>query len=413
MNASHIPLQLREAAADGGDAANLLDSRLRDVPAIQSQESQKLLRNFLKGQTNLDNQDLSKKLAVIRKQLGTTKGLGQESLKDIEGLLKSLEAYTGHKFDPQDTALQDMVKRFAAKPALAGDSQPGFPPRGAPDRTPSKPREPSRPPSHLPLETPPPPAPEGRQTTALAKWLAEGVERIKPGPALTNSPAWKQMTESLNRYKLAGDASFRLDSADSLFRRWGLDSSFNKLFSPAQWSFRPQLPTPSLPNVANWLPSFGPGGPIGTGVPSLSGATPGGLWRGLLWIAVLLILAGAGWLVLTRRRRAVAEAADRAAHDLGPWPIPPDRVRTAAELVRAFEYLSLLILGSPARNWNHRHIAVALADTTVDAERRRAAFALATAYEHARYAPAGYALSTDELGAARENLCLLAGAPSA
>lgn len=412
-NPSHIPLQLPDAPTDASGAESLLDSRLRNVPAIQDQQVQQLLRDMLKDPTKL-SKDLSKPFATLRDQLSPTKGVDQESLKAIQAILAGLEKQTGQKLDVNDGFLQDMVKRYAAKAGPEGEPRRGSPRRGPPSGTRPRARERSTPPSHAPVDSAPPPAArDGQQTTALAKQLAELAERIKPGPALTNSPAWKRMTESLSRYKLANDPAFGLSSADSLLGRWGLDTSLGKLFSPERWSFRPQLPTPALPNVTNWLPSLGQGGGRwGAGAPGLPAAPAGGVWRGLLWIVVLLIVGGAVWLALTWRRLARVEAAERASEDFGPWPVSPGRVSTPAELIRAFEYLSLLVLGGAARNWNHRHIAAALADAGAGAERRRAAFALAAAYEHARYAPAGHALSADELGAARQHLCVLAGAPT-
>jgi hypothetical protein len=99
---------------------------------------------------------------------------------------------------------------------------------------------------------------------------------------------------------------------------------------------------------------------------------------------------------------------------LGPWPVQPALVRTREELVRAFEYLSLLRLGKAARSWNHRQIAANLGGVTSAAtECGEAAARLAQAYEHARYAPAADELPDRELEAARRDLCLLAGVAGA
>ena len=70
---------------------------------------------------------------------------------------------------------------------------------------------------------------------------------------------------------------------------------------------------------------------------------------------------------------------------LGPWPLDPARVATRAELIQAFEYLSLLHCGEPARAWHHRAIADCLGGN--EAGRRDAAAQLAELYEQARYAP--------------------------
>ena len=102
-------------------------------------------------------------------------------------------------------------------------------------------------------------------------------------------------------------------------------------------------------------------------------------------------------------------------------------VATREEVIRAFEYLSLLRLGPAARNWNHRTIACQLANPSEPgpASARlfsqrlgrsgrvsglaEAAQTLADVYEKARYAPASDDLPSSALAAARTELCLLAG----
>src|SRR5262249_47515570 len=125
----------------------------------------------------------------------------------------------------------------------------------------------------------------------------------------------------------------------------------------------PNLPRPNvkLPRINLRPPNL----------PSAGGlaATSAGLLdvvQGLL----LLLLAAAMGLVLWRVLAARAtEAAAR--RGLGPWPIDPGRVATRADLIRAFEYLSLLHCGERARAWHHRAIADCLGGT--EAARRAAA----------------------------------------
>jgi hypothetical protein len=81
-------------------------------------------------------------------------------------------------------------------------------------------------------------------------------------------------------------------------------------------------------------------------------------------------------------------------------------VATRQELIQAFEYLSLLRCGEPARAWHHHAIADRLGGT--EAERREAAERLAALYEQARYAPA--AGTEPDWSAARGPLTTLAGA---
>jgi hypothetical protein len=95
--------------------------------------------------------------------------------------------------------------------------------------------------------------------------------------------------------------------------------------------------------------------------------------------------------------------------------VDPAQVATRQDLIRAFEYLSLLRLGPAARSWNHRAIAARLSAEPSDAaaERRCAAAHLAGLYERARYAPPGDPLPDGEVRDARRDLCLLAGVAAA
>jgi hypothetical protein len=137
------------------------------------------------------------------------------------------------------------------------------------------------------------------------------------------------------------------------------------------------------------------------------------------------------WKAMAWRRATVAER--RAGLRLGPWPVHPDRVRTPEELIRAFEYLAVLCLGTVSRSWNHRAIAAGLTGEPptglgvdwlpglsespgrppADDEQRLAATQLAALYEQARYAPPGEPLPEAALAAARRDLCLLGGVPVA
>ncbi|HEV3237924.1 MAG TPA: hypothetical protein VGZ25_13110 [Gemmataceae bacterium] len=131
--------------------------------------------------------------------------------------------------------------------------------------------------------------------------------------------------------------------------------------------------------------------------------------------SLILILAfvGIAFLVIWRGLAQRNEhAARHARFNLGPWPVTPGQVRSGAELIKAFEYLSLLFLGRAARTLNHHEIAKHLGQTKEIAgfEQLQATEALAALYEQARYAPWGAALPESDLSMARRHLSLLAGA---
>ena len=87
----------------------------------------------------------------------------------------------------------------------------------------------------------------------------------------------------------------------------------------------------------------------------------------------------------------------------------PRAINTREDVVKAFEYLSVLICGPSARTWTHSTIADALSELA--ATHGETAVMLARLYELARYAPLDEPLTRDELMEARELVCGLAGVP--
>jgi hypothetical protein len=167
-----------------------------------------------------------------------------------------------------------------------------------------------------------------------------------------------------------------------------------------------KMPSVSAPGLNSNVSSALPSGPT-----TLEAG--GSILTVFLVLALLVVFAIVAWKFRAWFAGDAALAAEGAWH-LGPWPVQPALVRTREELIRAFEYLSLLRLGRPARNWNHHQIAAELGQTKdVPANGPIAAVRLASVYEHARYAPAADLLADPELEAARRDLCLLAGVPGA
>jgi hypothetical protein len=166
----------------------------------------------------------------------------------------------------------------------------------------------------------------------------------------------------------------------------------------------PQPHFPSLPRFGSMLSTPNLGG--------MSGITTAGVGKVILSILFLGVLGFIFWRAGTwwEKHRERLQKAWR----LGPWPVLPGEVSTRADLVRAFEYLSLLRLGLAARTCHHLELAERIGDQpALDRDRRReAAATLASLYEQARYTPEDETLSPESLARARRELSYLAGAPA-
>jgi hypothetical protein len=241
----------------------------------------------------------------------------------------------------------------------------------------------------------------------LGEYFESFASKIKP--EWRNSPAAHRFVRALTERMgekdgrwgpLADGASTMVDKIGQMSRATHLDRLL-----PANWSQNLKFPSMPTLNVGQHLPSLPSPGPVSVGA-SGPAAQGGGslLWTivGLAGLAVLIWAAGKryprGVDVVTQMRR-----------QLGPWPVNPGKVASREELIRAFEYLSVLQIGPAARNWNHRHIAKNLGGgkrlpTAVTTAER-----LATLYERARYTPADEDLPADALAEARRGLCAFAG----
>jgi len=128
-------------------------------------------------------------------------------------------------------------------------------------------------------------------------------------------------------------------------------------------------------------------------------------------VPLLLIVLGLGVAGYLYYRRAVREkqAATelQAAKERAAWPIDPARVASRADVVKAFDYLSVSRCGAVAVHWNHQQVAGQL--TTQNPKQRDDIDRLAGLYEKARYAPERSAFDDRDVAEARRRLCVLAG----
>jgi hypothetical protein len=264
--------------------------------------------------------------------------------------------------------------------------------------------------------------------------LLELAERFKKlDPSLQESPALNRAIQELSRYAGGQDERWQKMSATARgvgdrFAQWNQNLHLERLV-PEKGFRWPRASSPrSLPHIP-WPDVSAPPSNRGRiGMPRMDrpSAPDKAGWPMILG-AVAVILPGVlVWLRWARRSGAGAHAGS-AGERLGPWPLNPRTVSTPEELIRAFEYFSVLTLGPAARNWNHRTIAAFLrqdnraagrnaqppAHDDLNGQRRRAADQLADLYERARYAPPDDPLSQAALATAKQNLCLLAGVNAA
>ncbi|HET6574340.1 MAG TPA: hypothetical protein VFG68_12090 [Fimbriiglobus sp.] len=163
------------------------------------------------------------------------------------------------------------------------------------------------------------------------------------------------------------------------------------------------------PGDSNFTPPPPP--PSGSSFGGLGGFSGGaGSW---LPVVALLVVAAVGLVLwwLWPKLMARGEAVPRPLPGLGPWPVDPRHITDREALVKAFEYLSVLVCGGGARTWNHVTIASALERAVPQAE--ALADPLARLYAVARYTPADEPLPPGAVAEAREYLCELAGVPAA
>ncbi len=257
------------------------------------------------------------------------------------------------------------------------------------------------------IDGPPQPAADRPEDFDLRfnRWamnLLRKAEHSRVGTMIQGSPAWRNAVKDLGEFMRRGGKTGR---------GWGLSQlggmSFPKnldfSFAQSTWNKLRGFDLPALPSVSLPLPSLD----FGRSLPRLPRAPSSTFGPGILWLGIGLCLILLAWRL---RRRAARQAQAAAGWQLGPWPVHPGRIASAAELRAAFEYLSFLRLGLRAATLNHRAVAGALAETGAGGvSRRAAADELAFFYEQARYAPGAASLSPETLASARRALCLLAG----
>jgi hypothetical protein len=247
------------------------------------------------------------------------------------------------------------------------------------------------------------------RTDRLNEWLRDLASRTEDttlGDWLRNSPSFQKGLEDLKTLAYF-DKPPSIWGLDNLPEHLRLPSNLNLGLGKGMLDSLTNISIPEMPRVNLPRLSLGRWNAPALPLPNLGGAGGAHFGETLLWALVIggtLLLA---WHLAKNLRLAAPRPAVQVR--LGPWPVDPAMVATRGQLIQAFDYLAILLLGTTVRSWNHRAIARKLADTI---QQGTSAVELALIYEQARYTPGPDLLSAQDQAAVRHHLCLLAGVPA-
>jgi hypothetical protein len=435
-----LGLVLTAAALLGAPTAALAQPRSRPgpshrayIPIAPAGDLEQILKDNLDRVRGLN--DMRDILEQLRKNSDLLKGSGFEDfLKGLDGNGAGLDPNdpkTRKMFQDvwdrlnKDPELRDKVqknlsldpKKFQeladqARKELANDQRPEGEPAvpGKPQPAPEAPTPPA-------AEDISPPDNDHDFAQTLKNWLERAENWGRVGEMLRDSPAFQKAVNDLSLNFLNQEGGTLHLDGGMLNRVGDVADLAGRGFDMVDrgWSSFGNLPMPSLPSVR--LPNLSLGRFPSFGMPSVGapGGGGAGLGTALLWVVLAAALGLILWQVLARVSLRQAGKQAGAGWRLGPWPVDPAQVTTRQELIQAFEYVSLLLLGPAVRTWNHREIAAGLADEAAGGSsgKRAAADRLAALYEVARYAPEEGPLAGEALAQARRHLCYLAGVAAA
>jgi hypothetical protein len=335
--------------------------------------------------------EMFKKMGFVQKE-GDGLKLNAEKLNELKKLQKNTRPFENQGDPNPFPETQPDNPQQIVRPPIKGDP---------PDSSKLK-----------PLDLPP--AADVNEPDNLAEFFKDwmhNMEDSKFGELFKNSPGFQEGLKDLAQAFQKGEGAMWKPGSGfaNAFSKWGNPgelawfknawSNFNNLSLPSMR--RPRVFAPKFGGWAAHIPAAGPG------VFGAPGGVGGGIGVGMffLWAGIAVVVLVLLWKFLPQLKVAARARQEQGWHP-GPWPVDPRTVATRAEVVRAFEFLSLLRFGLDVRTWNHRDIASALG---TEAGNRRAAHELAQVYELARYTPDDESLPEAHLAAARRDLCFLAG----
>lgn len=403
---SHLPLD----AQDVGDLEELLAGRLSQARVgeltrknkAEADAARKAVQSLLKNRKFMESLD-AKFTPEDLESLQSRLARGEIPAND--GVLRDLieQAQKNNTLPDLSEIDQKRFQRWLeTNPKLPelgwGDG------RGRPTISPLGP-PPSVPPSITPPTPQPSPSPQPGSRAETPDWLKKRFEGfIKSLDDNVDSPDGNSWNEFLGRMAQEGSRSRALDP-DFLEKVQGWSQKLPKMErSPGdlgRWFRTTRSPNLRQGGMALHPPTL----PATPSSPTISGRGAEVIVWVVLFVVVVLVLLRVGWRVVRDRLAPSGE------WRLGPWPVRPQAVATRADLVRAFEYLALLLLGPAARTRHHLDLAEQIGTCPGEdpTRRRQAAEELARLYAVARYAPDDTPLQPEDLASARRDLCYLAG----
>ncbi|VTS03151.1 hypothetical protein [Tuwongella immobilis] len=219
--------------------------------------------------------------------------------------------------------------------------------------------------------------PTDERTQNWLQWFEDHVGPIEDFPAVGDF--LKDLGKGDLQSWLPGDQNWAASLNEWKGEIQSLKSWLDQSAKSGNFSF-PELSFPKMPNFSMNGGNSSSGGSFGGGSFAPSGDVT---WAPVILLGILMI---GGMIYWASQMKREPEAPQRMIPiELGPWPVDPSRIQSAAQFLQAFEYLALSRCGLVAQSWNHQEIEWGLARQFPEA--RDQAHRLANAYAFLRYAP--------------------------
>ncbi|MGF1583453.1 MAG: hypothetical protein ACFCD0_29385 [Gemmataceae bacterium] len=249
-----------------------------------------------------------------------------------------------------------------------------------------------------PISTPPttePPTPNADAQSQQEQNLLQKFQKTKLGNYLSQSSEFQEVISDVARWYQNSDKNgWKVPGNDWI--SWTKNVSLPKWEAPEVLIPDLNLQNIPLPNVS--VPNVDLPQVRHPDLPMpRSGSVYQTLGYGILLIGSTLLLFVGGYWLLNQDSWHFGKPIPQTRFDPGPWPVDPNDLKTRGNLIKAVDYLALLLLGPAATNWNHKIIAAELVQQICQPKNKEDVLTLTNLYEQARYSPPTEVLSPAEL----------------